>query len=229
MEREVQEMPIEETGSSGESIVIPDEALFHYRGLIGQLEVGLPQKRSRILLFSSSLDGEGTTEIVVGLGVVLAAGMGRKTALLDCNPSHPELKEKFGTGGTGLNEFVKCMASLDQALFNTTVPNLHVMPLGEKFTTLAAFGEERLRAAVSELREKFEYVLIDSAPIGLNPDMTVMCDKVDAVVLVVRYGKTRREVVKRTKGIIERAGGKVLGIVLNRRKFPIPEFLYRRL
>ncbi len=229
MEKEVQEMTLRESSSRGESIVIPEEALYHYKGLIGQIEVGLPQQKSRVLLFSSSLEKEGTTEVVVGLGVVLAAGMGRKTAIIDCNPANPELQERFGTSSIGLNEYMKGMIPLEQALSNTTVPNLHVMPLGEKFTTLAAFGEERLISGLDRLRQRFEYVLIDSAPIGLNPDMTVLCDKVDAVVLVVRHAKTRREVVKRAKEIIERAGGKVLGVVLNRRKFPIPEFLYRRL
>jgi Mrp family chromosome partitioning ATPase len=52
---------------------------------------------------------------------------------------------------------------------------------------------------------------------------------VDAVVLVIRHGGTRREVVRRAKETVERAGGKILGVVLNKRKFPIPEFLYRRL
>jgi Mrp family chromosome partitioning ATPase len=52
---------------------------------------------------------------------------------------------------------------------------------------------------------------------------------VDAVVLVVKHGGTRREVVKRAKETIERSGGKILGVVLNKRKFPIPEFLYKRL
>jgi len=229
MEKELQEATLQRVDGSGEPILIPEEALYHYKGLVGQIEVALPQQYSRVLLFSSSLEQEGTTEVIVGLGMVLAAGMGRMTAIIDCNPSHPELAKRFGTGPIGLNEFIKEMVPLEQALSNTMVPNLHIMPLGEKFTTLAAFGEERLRSGIKKLREKFEYVLIDSAPIGLNPDMTVMCDKVDAVILVVRHGKTRREVVKRTKDIIERAGGRVLGAVLNRRKFPIPEFLYRRL
>lgn len=229
MEKEVQEMTLNEIDSGQRSIEIPEEALYHYKGLIGQIEVGLPQQRSRTLLFSSSLEKEGTTEVVVGLGIVLAAGMGRKTVIIDCNPANPDLERRFGTGRMGFNEFVKGLLPLEQAVFNTTVSNLHIMALGERFTTLAAFGEERLKRSLSELRERFQYVLIDSAPIGLNPDMTLLCDKVDAVVLVVRHQKTRREVVKRAKEIVERAGGKVLGVVLNRRKFPIPEFLYRRL
>jgi Mrp family chromosome partitioning ATPase len=79
------------------------------------------------------------------------------------------------------------------------------------------------------MRSRFEYVLLDSAAVGLNPETTVLCDKVDAVVLVVRHGSTRREVVRKSKEMIERAGGRILGVVLNKRKFPIPEFLYRRL
>jgi Mrp family chromosome partitioning ATPase len=70
---------------------------------------------------------------------------------------------------------------------------------------------------------------MDAAPVGTYPECAVLCDKVDSVILVVKHGSTRREVVVRTREIITRAGGKILGVVLNRRRFPIPEFLYRRL
>lgn len=211
------------------SDIMSEAAFYYYRGLLGQIEIALPGHPSRVLLFSGSSPGEGATETVVGLSLTLAAGMGRKTAVIDCNGSHPDLHRRFGTHEIGLGEYLRGELTLERALVNTTVPRLHIMPLGRRFQTLAAYRKEDLRELISKLREKFEYVLIDSAPVGVNPESTILCDKVDAVILVVHHGRTRREVVRRTKEIIERAGGQVLGAVLNKRKFPIPEFLYRRL
>jgi capsular exopolysaccharide synthesis family protein len=209
--------------------VLSEEAFSYYRGLIGQIEIALPRQSSRVLLASSSLPGEGTTETVVGLGLTLAVVMGNKTAVVDCNAHHPDLHTRFGTQREGLNELLHGEIPIEQALVNTTVPNLHVMPLGERFDTHAAYGTGDLEKFISDLRERFDYVLIDSAPVGANPESVALCDKVDAVILVVKYGKTRREVVMRSKEIIERAGGRLLGVVFNKRTYPIPNFVYRRL
>ena len=209
--------------------VMAQDAFHYYKGLVGQMEIALPQLPSRVLLLSSSLGGEGTTEVTVGLGLTLAAAMGRRTAVIDCNTRNPEIHKRFGVDDVGLDEHLKGGLPLEQALLNTTVPNLHVMPLGAGLTSLAGIDRDDFQGMVARLREKFEYVLIDSAAVGVNPETSTLCDMVDAVVLVVRHGGTRREVVRRAKETVERAGGKILGVVLNKRKFPIPEFLYRRL
>jgi capsular exopolysaccharide synthesis family protein len=205
------------------------DAFYYYQGLIGQIEIALSKQQSRVLMISSALDGEGTTEVVLGLGLTLSGGMGRPTAIVDCNTTNPDVHRRFGVDDVGLDEYLKGVLTLDQALLNTTVPNLHVMALGKGLTSLAAIKEEKFAAFISALRQRFDYVLMDSPAIGVNPEATLLCDKADAVVIVVKHGSTKREVARRTKELVERAGGRVLGVVLNKRKFPVPEFLYRRL
>jgi capsular exopolysaccharide synthesis family protein len=216
-----------EQGGSDE--MAPDDLMKYYKGVVGQIEITLPQKRSRVLMLSSSVYGEGTTDVAVGLGMTIAGEMGRKTAIVDCNMHHPEMHLRFGVPDVGLGEYLTGRVPIEQAMSNTTVPNLYTMPLGRGVASLAAFGNERLQKLIAELRSNFEYVLIDAAPVGVYPECVVLCDKVDGIVLVVRYGSTRREIVKRAKEIVTRADGKVLGVILNRRKFPIPEFLYRKI
>jgi Mrp family chromosome partitioning ATPase len=128
-----------------------------------------------------------------------------------------------------LGEYLAGTVPIDRALANTVIPNVYVMPLGGRLTSLVGLGRGEIEKFISELRTRFEYVLIDAAPVGTYPDCAALCDKVDAVLLVVKHGSTRREVLRRTKGIVTRAGGNILGVVLNRRRFPIPGFLYRRL
>jgi len=208
---------------------LPEKSLQYFKGIVGQIEIALPQRSSRVLLLSSSTPREGTTEVTIGLGLTLAAAMGRRTVIIDCNVHHPDLHERFRTHEVGLGEYLTGEVPLEQALANTVVPNMHIMPVGRHLPSLVGFGREELVSFIGDLRKRFEYVLIDASPVGTYPDCAVLCDKVDAVVMVVRHGSTRREIVKRTKEIIVRAGGKILGVVLNRRRYPIPEFLYRRL
>jgi capsular exopolysaccharide synthesis family protein len=230
MEREEKESKNTEAGQQSiTGVITSHEAFHHYRGLIGQLELALADHSSKVVLFSSSLQGEGTTEVVVGLALAISAGTGRRTAILDCNMVNPDLHRRFGTPRKGLNEVLSGNLPLEKALVNTTVPNLYVMPIGEHFSSFSVYDKDDIARTIEELRKRFDYVLIDSAPVGTTPEATVLIDKVDAVVMVVRHGRTRLEVAKRTKEIVERAGGRMLGVVLNRRKFPIPGFLYRRL
>jgi capsular exopolysaccharide synthesis family protein len=219
----------EQAREPGIAASLPDELSGYFMSLVGQIELAMPKQSSRVLLLSSSSAGEGTTEVTIGLALTLATAMGRKTAVVDCNVHHPEMHLRFGVPEAGLGEYLAGKVSLEGALANTVVPNVHVMPVGRNLVSLVGLGKEEIQRLISDLRTKFDYVLIDAAPIGVYPDCAALCDKVDAVILVIRHGDTRREIVKRTKDIIVRAGGRVLGVVLNRRRYPIPEFLYRRL
>jgi capsular exopolysaccharide synthesis family protein len=206
-----------------------EELATYYKSVIGQIELSSSQRGPRVIMLSSSVDGEGTSDVTVGLGLTVAREMGRKTAIVDCNLHHPELHKRFGTPDVGVGEFLTGRVTLGQAISNTSIPNLYTMPLGRGVASFAAYGDERLDKMIAELRSNFEYVLIDAAPVGVYPECVVFCSRVDGVILVVRHGSTRREIVKRAKEIVTRAHGRVLGVILNRRKFPIPEFLYRKI
>lgn len=208
---------------------LDSDAVRYYKGLVGQIEIALARPGCRVLLMSSSAAGEGTTEVTIGMGITLASMMGRKTAIVDCNFHHPDLHVKFGAPCVGLAEYLAGQVSLEKALANTVVPNMYVMPVGKQMESFVAFSRDDLEGLIAALRKKFEYVLIDAAPMGAYPECAVLCDKVDAVILVIRYASTRREVVRIARDVITRAGGRILGVVLNRRRFPIPEFLYKRL
>ena len=78
-------------------------------------------------------------------------------------------------------------------------------------------------------KKKFDYIIIDAAPIGSCPESQAICAKADGVLMVIESGKTRRQVAQRTKKELEDAGGKLLGLVLNRRRYYIPDWIYRRL
>jgi Mrp family chromosome partitioning ATPase len=79
------------------------------------------------------------------------------------------------------------------------------------------------------MRDKFNYVFVDAPPVQGSPETLALASRVDGVLMVLASGKTRQEVAARSKKQIESAGGKVIGAVLNQRKYYIPDFIYRRL
>jgi Mrp family chromosome partitioning ATPase len=80
-----------------------------------------------------------------------------------------------------------------------------------------------------KLRQRFDLMLIDSPPVTTSTDGLAISSKVDGVVLVVEAERTRLPVVESARDRIKRSGGNILGIVLNKRRFHIPEWIYQKL
>lgn len=100
---------------------------------------------------------------------------------------------------------------------------------GHVLRSLPPMSLSDCQSAFSDMRGQFDFTLLDSPPINMSPEGLTLAPWVDGVLLVVRAGHTRREVVQHAKEQIQLNGGKILGVVLNRRRYVIPDFLYRRL
>jgi Mrp family chromosome partitioning ATPase len=83
--------------------------------------------------------------------------------------------------------------------------------------------------SVDALRVTFDNILIDCRSLHNASDAAVLASSVDGVVVVVEAGQSRREEIINAQRTIEQAGGKFLGFVLNKRRYPVPEWLYKRL
>ncbi len=83
--------------------------------------------------------------------------------------------------------------------------------------------------SVDALRVSFDNILIDCRALGTSAEVAVLASNVDGIVIVVEAGQSRRDEILNAQRIIENAGGNFLGFVLNKRRYPVPEWLYRRL
>lgn len=90
-------------------------------------------------------------------------------------------------------------------------------------------SSDRMRALLPELQREFDYVLIDAPPIVSGDDSVVLGRSAEGIVLVLRANASRRETARKAVQNLESANVRVLGAVLNRRTFPVPESIYRKL
>lgn len=79
------------------------------------------------------------------------------------------------------------------------------------------------------MKEQFDYIIVDAPPAHGFPETLALASKVDGVILVIESGATRQQVANKAKQRLESMGGKVLGVVLNKRRYHIPDFIYKRL
>ena len=91
------------------------------------------------------------------------------------------------------------------------------------------FRSPRFKRILSDLEARFDYIVFDCPPCSAGTDTETLAGKLDGILLVVKYQGTRREIIKNSKDKLEKSKGRVLGVVLNSRRYEIPEFIYRRL
>jgi receptor protein-tyrosine kinase len=184
-----------------------------------------------VLLVVSAVHGEGASLVARNLAVRLAEGGNRRVALVDANLRTPSQHEAFGvTRAQGLVEVSRGRMGLDGALHGGSNPGLVLLSAGAPSSSppgLLAAGQTRQLFA--ELGARFDWVVVDGPPATVYSDSAILARWSDAALLVVKADGTRREVVKHARRTLDEAGTRVLGAVLNRRHFHIPDWIYRRL
>ena len=100
---------------------------------------------------------------------------------------------------------------------------------GDEFNHIQSFKSSELMRILDEQKDLYDFIILDSAPVNQYSDTRILSSMVDGIILVVKSGKTRRQVVARAKDIIMESGGNILGVVLNKTKHYIPDWIYKKL
>lgn len=181
------------------------------------------------VLFAGIDSGSGSSSICALGAKTLAAETAGTVCVVDANLRSPSLHAAFGVENVtrpisasrdAFGSIARCV--WEENLFVVTSAALSE-GAGQELTS------EGLNIALASLRSKFDYILINAAPLALNADTVLLGKMADAVVLVVEAHTTRRESALKAKSFLESAGIPILGSVLNGRTFPIPQFIYDRL
>jgi protein-tyrosine kinase len=203
-------------------------ALRHEMLLLHQsLDVLLSGVERRVLHFTAGRRHEGTSTVVRAYGRMLAEAAGHSVLIVDANEANPEQHVHFGvTAKTGWDDVVAGGAPVERAIYPTSCANLSIAPFSARAPLKRILDGPALAHVFGQLREQFDTVLVDSSPV-LRPGAMAVAGRADGVVLVVEAERTRWPVALSAKESIERSGGTVLGVVLNKRRYPIPESVYR--
>jgi len=185
----------------------------------------------RTILFTGTTQGDGCSTTAVNFAAALAKDPKVKVLLVEVNLRTPSLHDVFKIDHTqGVSELISGDGEIASKINKVKPGNLYVLPCGGNHSDpLCLFESTRFDQLLELMSKKFDYIILDGPPVPAFSECKVLCTKVDGVVLVLESGKTRRQVALRAKMQVEEAGGKVLGVVLNKRKHHIPDWLYRRL
>jgi len=185
---------------------------------------------SRTIVYAGVDRGDGCSRICVETARILSANTQSSVCIVDANLQNPSLPQTFGVSNhRGLSDALLEDGRV-RSFATQLTSNLWLLSAGAlNANSPALLHSDRLGVRLKELREEFRYVLIDAPALNAHADAVAFARHADGLVVVLQAESTRREsAIKAIEGL-RQANVEVLGAVLNRRIFPIPGFLYRRL
>ena len=185
----------------------------------------------KVIQFIGSREGEGTSTVVREFAKVSATKFGRLVLLLDADRYRPTLHLFFNIHPEcGWQEVVQDNGPIEKALYQVGETRLFVCPSSQNFASNPRiFNSLLIDVFWKKLKQRFDLILVDSPPATTSTDGLAISSKVDGTILVVEAEKTRWPVAENVRDRIKSSGGNILGIVLNKRRYYIPEWIYNKL
>lgn len=157
-------------------------------------------------------EGKSTTAINIALAL---AETDKSVVLIDGDLRRPSLHRYMDLVGTvGFSTVLSGAVSLEDALQKTRFPGLTVLTSGAiPPNPSELLGSQSARKLLSELRAKFDYVIVDSTPLLAITDAAILAAGADGVLIMARYGHTKREHLSHAVGSLHSVGAPLLGAV----------------
>lgn len=202
-------------------------------GLYHSIDSKIPDSEKKVIQFIGSTEGEGTSTITREFARVVSEKFGKSVFLLDTDLQKPSqllfFDNKFGRHS---EEAFSENEPIGKALNLVSGSHLFVKSL-LKHSHASNSNQASDFMSNSDiwesLKQKFDFILVDSLPSTTSSNALAFSRNMDGVVLVVEAEKTRWQVVESVKDKISSHGGKIIGVVLNKRKYYIPGFIYKSL
>ncbi|KKF55808.1 tyrosine-protein kinase [Streptococcus uberis 6780] len=172
----------------------------------------------RVIVLTSVQPNEGKSTTSVNLAVSFAKA-GLKTLLIDADMRNSVMSGTFKADEKyeGLSSYLSGNADLSSVISHTSVENLMVIPAGQVApnpTTL--LQNSNFNYMIDTLKEVFDYIIIDSPPIGLVIDAAIIAQKADGSIIVTQAGAIKRRFIQKAKDQMEQSGALFLGVILNK-------------
>jgi len=196
----------------------PSEPILEaFRSLRTSLHLSARKQGKHCFLFAGAQAGDGKSFCSTGYALTLAR-QGVRTLLIDADLRSPSLEETFlkSRNLPGLTQILEGQKRLSEVIVPTSIPNLDLLPAGNLRTDASELLTRKgMRETLESARQRYDCLILDSAPVQAVSDSLLLAQAVDSVLLVVRYASTPRKAALRAIQLFEDQGTPVEGIVIN--------------
>ncbi len=209
IDKEVRNQPAISFDAAGHSAIAES-----FRRLRTNLQFLAVDNPPRVILVTSSVPSEGKSTTSLNIALALAEA-DHKVVLVDGDLRRPALHTYLNSlGQVGFSSVLSGGATLSEVLQETSFANLTFLAAGTTPPNPSELlGSLAAQKVLSELREEFDYVIVDSAPLLAVTDSAILGTKADGALLVCRMGHTKRDQLAHAVGTLEDVGAPLLGVI----------------
>ena len=188
-----------------------------YRNIRTSIQYSNLDKKLKTILVTSSTKNEGKTITTTNLAVNFAAIDKKKVLIIDCDLRNPSIHKEFGiTNVGGLTDLLIEKNNIENYIKTTEIDNLHVLTAGViPPNPSEILASKLMKDLLSDLKEIYDYIFIDTPPIGIVMDAGTLANKVDASILVVKSNGVEIKQLEETKRKLDAVNANIIGVVLN--------------
>ncbi len=198
----------------------PNKEIYYYTEAIKKLRTNIQFSSNavQVIAITSSFPSEGKSDVTFELAYSFSQ-IGKKVIVLDADIRKSVMVARLNVGQRtqGLSEYLSGQCGMDDIIYGTNFPNLDFVFAGRYSPSSADLLEgELLIDLIGSLRQKYDYIFVDTAPVVAVTDGTIVAKHCDGILLVIESGKTSYRVLQRVKEQLQTTGTKILGTVLNK-------------
>jgi capsular exopolysaccharide synthesis family protein len=187
----------------------------------------------KVVAITSSIHNEGKSVSATNLAISMAQDLNKKKILLvDADLRKSRIHKYLGLNPEiGLAEILSDGANVDDAFIKISgIENLTILPSGKMPKNPAELiGSMKFKNLLSQLKEKYDYIIIDTPPIIPVTDAGLIGSEVDGVIMVIQAGRTQKGVIKHGESLLHQANAKLLGYIVTNIQYHVPAYIYRYL
>ncbi|MDE1161269.1 MAG: polysaccharide biosynthesis tyrosine autokinase [Acidobacteriaceae bacterium] len=180
----------------------------------------------KLVLLTSSTPSEGKTTAALNLAFVMAQREVR-VLLIDADLRRPSVHHRLGLNAKiGLTTVLAGASTLEEAIQTSSdMPSLDILVSGPvpPFPT-EMLGSNAMHELLKKVRGQYTHIVLDSPPLLSVTDSVILARDADAVILIVRHGKSTRQAIRRSRDLLERVGARMAGLALNAVDLNSPEY-----
>lgn len=189
-----------------------------YRNTRTNIQFSNLDKNLNVIAITSSKPSEGKSTMISNIGAAFGSLENKKVLIIDCDLRNPSIHRMFGLSNTeGLTDVLIGNKTFKQCVQNTEVKNLKVLTTGNIPNNPAEIlNSNRIRSFVEETKEYFDYVFIDTPPIGIVSDAGIVSTYSDGVILIAASNEVDDNVIKLSKERLVKVNANIIGCILNK-------------
>lgn len=193
-----------------------EPVLDQLRSLAASLHQARTGRELKVIAVTSSVSGEGKTLLAANLALTLSRSYMRQVLMIDADLRRPNLHRLFGIASQdGIRTALDSVRDGKPVAVQEVAPRLALLPAGKPVRDpISVLASDAMQQLMTGANAAFDWIVIDTPPVGMLPDVSLLSSLSDAVLLVVESGRVRFDLVQRT---VESVGAdRIFGVVLNK-------------